>query len=227
MIRINLALLKRPSGAGASSSSGDGTTTALNAKLRQFGVSASALRWSAGGGEADIRAVGRSVLLTAVVWFALDYTLTTYRDEEVGKLDAELATVQADRDKLQAEVGKRALYEQEKVKLEAEEKLVQVKIDTLDRLSKGRGASAGILDTVSRQIPAEVWLSDLSVQAGGASFQGYSEVGERVTDFMSQLDRSPYFRNAVPKIEVQRDPATGTALTRFDLALERMTLDGE
>lgn len=224
MIRINLALLKRP--AGVAAASGGSEESQLLSRLRQFGISPSRILGAASAPAADQRAVLRSLAVVAVLWLVLDFTLTSYRDDELAKLEAELGEVQSQRQKLEGEVNQRASYEKERIRLEAEEKLIQAKVATLDRLSSGRDAPRQVLELVSSRMPAEVWLSEFEVQKEMAVFSGFSENAERVTDFMSELDRSAHFFEAVPRIENQLDTATGSSMTRFELRLQRRTGNG-
>ena len=77
--------------------------------------------------------------------------------------------------------------------LEADEFVIQTKIDTINKLIVGRRKTAEMLISLSKLIPNEVWLSAFRFQASKVTIDGRSKDFNFVSDFMKKLGESPYF----------------------------------
>jgi Tfp pilus assembly protein PilN len=223
MIRINLALRKGPAGAaaaGASAASGKGPFAGLEALLSGLS-SKSGGATTQGAGRELAREVLMRIVLVVGVYFAGNEMLTSWKAEELGKVQGEIASLTSEVSRLDAEIAKRAQVEQEKKRIEEFELILKSKLDTIDRLMAGRESASRILRDLAGMLPKEVWLSAFQVDSKGLDVKGTSIGIDPVSSFLSALNSSPYFRDGQPRITEKVNRESGQTLQDFDLKADR------
>src|SRR4051812_7145125 len=123
MIRINLAARKQGAVSGGSVREIKGPTL-LTSPMDALG----------GLRELPIK----KVVLLLLVIIVGNYVLGDYKDGEIKKLDAELATMRQEQTKLNADLAKTKGYEDIKKVLDADELTLRTKIETIQTLLNGR-----------------------------------------------------------------------------------------
>jgi hypothetical protein len=133
---------------------------------------------------------------------------------EVTTLDSKIAL-------LDSELSKTQGYEQSKKSLEADEKKIRTKIDTIQELIRDRAVPPKILMTLSDSIPKDVWLRDFAL--GGKSFKisGLSNGMDVVSDFIRNLSETIYFSDVQLKGSKSDVQKNGREITTFELEAQR------
>ena len=85
----------------------------------------------------------------------------------------------------------------EKVKevesFESDKKIFEAKIKIIQQLKLNQGGPVHLLDQVSRNLPARVWLIGLAQQGNAVTIEGKAMSNSELVDFIDNLKRSKYF----------------------------------
>ena len=202
MIRINLALLKQANYVAVKTGQ---YTTATN---------------KGGGGAINgqmaallplILRIMVPVALCAVAYFGYDF----YIDQKTKEMAQENEVLDKEKVKVQDELKRIKGFEVVKAELDRNERIVRTKIETIEKLLKGRDGTVKTLIAVSQSLPKGVWLTDLiSTEQGFQIKGGTTDIG-LISDVMTHLGKTIYFKNVTLK-NTQQDP-NGKQAT-FELA---------
>jgi len=77
--------------------------------------------------------------------------------------------------------------------IEKEQKEIEQKLDTLRKLEQGRTGPVRVMDELTSTLPENVWLKNLELMGGGATFQGAAKTHQDVAEFMKKLKASRHF----------------------------------
>jgi len=69
------------------------------------------------------------------------------------------------------------------------------KLDILADLKASRSGPVRVLDALATITPKRLWLTKIEEKAGGVTFAGAASTIEDVSDFMTSLKASPFFRD--------------------------------
>jgi Tfp pilus assembly protein PilN len=206
MIRINLIQKKQASyvsGGGGSKTSGAGMSA-----LKSLGAG------GADGILALVKSIGIPVVLCIVANFGYDYYIQQRTDEmtqEVGRLDQE-------KERITKELQKIKGFETVKVELERSQLVLRTKIDTIEKLIRGRDFTAKSLITLAQAMPRDIWMTSIKATEKDFEFQGATVDLGLVSDFMSRLGQSIYFKDVTLK-STASDPSGRQAV--FNLGARR------
>jgi Tfp pilus assembly protein PilN len=188
MIRINLIQKKQASyvsGAEGGKSSGGGGLSALQSL-------------SSGGAEGFItlfKSIGIPVILCIAANFGYDYYIQQKTDEmtqEVSKLDS-------DKERINKELSKIKGFESVKVELERDQLVLRTKIETIEKLIRGRDFTAKSLITLAQAMPRDIWMTEIKATETGFELKGGTVDLGLVSDFMSRLGQTIYFKDVTLK----------------------------
>ncbi len=99
-----------------------------------------------------------------------------------------LAQAQAERESLQ--------YVETKLReLEQQKELLQRKINLINRLRSKQGSAVLIMDHLSWNIPDWLWLTKATYSNFNLRLSGKALSNNLIADYISNLERSPYFAN--------------------------------
>ncbi|MCM2321643.1 MAG: PilN domain-containing protein [Oligoflexia bacterium] len=220
MIKINLAARKQAVGTTSGSK-----VTGLGSFHLDLGNLGGALERFK---DAELHKPLRKALLPVIVAVLASFTVDSFKASEVKKVDEQLATVNAKKPPLQAEIAKSSAYEELKKSLEADEFTIRTKIETIQKLVEGRGIGSKILISLAASMPDHVWLSDFRIKDSQAAILGYSLNMGEVSDFMKVLGESAYFTDLNLKSSQQVKGEQGSnatpgggEITSFELAAKR------
>jgi Tfp pilus assembly protein PilN len=220
MIKVNLYQRKAAVGVSTGDAPAGGAGD-IGATLRGL---VDKLRGGAGASEIDL-GDQKSALILAVVyavvlgggwWYADDQKLAM-----IAEVDAEAATLDSKINLLSSELGKTSGYELIKKSLEADEKTIRTKINTIQELIRERSVPPKILTTLSESIPKEVWLREFSLKDRHFKLAGGASSMDVVSDFMKGLEETIYFRGVVLKSSKQITEKGGRSSATFELEAER------
>lgn len=108
---------------------------------------------------------------------------------------------------------------EEKKKFEEDQDRLRKQIGAIDGLSKDRLKEVKILDTIQKDIPDKVWLSELSLREERITIIGNANADADLTAFMDILSRSIYIKevNLVRSSETQITPTSGIS-KKFEIS---------
>jgi type IV pilus assembly protein PilN len=104
----------------------------------------------------------------------------------IAQLEAEQAELRADLERLKAIVD-------EVTTLERREKLLNKRVETIQRLRSDQRGPVRVLDELSRNLPEQAWLETIDESAGVYKVAGYALTNFAVADLLRNLQRSKEF----------------------------------
>ena len=178
MIRINLANKKQASYvAGASASS--------PSPLKSFS--------SSGSASAMKEVLGRVVfplLFCVGAYFGYDYYIQTQEDQ----MKNEVAVINKEKTRIETELARIKGFEVVKTELEQNQEILRNKIDTIEKLIKGRDYAIKSLVAISLSLPKDVWLTELNETDTNFDFKGSTFDLGLISDVMTKLGQTVYFK---------------------------------
>jgi len=133
--------------------------------------------------------IGVFVLFIALavnwVWANMNQNALDRERQNVKRVKAEIAQL----DKIIGKV----------TELDERKKELVRKLEILDKLRKARTGPVKMMDALSRAMPKDVWLTRFEEKAGQITIVGGAIDNDDVGEFISMLQRSPYFKDILLK----------------------------
>jgi Tfp pilus assembly protein PilN len=209
VIKINLATRKQSASAATAGGALGGFQ--LPAGLSKMNINIS-----------DIRDLPiRRFVLPLVVAIVATYVADGLKEDELAKVQAELAGLNEQTTKLQAEAGKLRGYEELKKNMEADEQMMRTKLGVVQALIQDRANPPKVMRSLAAAMPKDVWLSEFRAGEKEVSFKGFSLDFNQVSDFMKNLSESAYFADVTIKNTQQAKDELGMDVASFDLSARR------
>jgi type IV pilus assembly protein PilN len=130
--------------------------------------------------------------------------LTMHLGRKISELNAKIEDAQGELKKLQA-TSKRV----NQIKAELEK--LKAKTDIIVKLEADRGGPVRIMDALSSLVVAEkMWLTSLTEKGKKMDFKGVAMDNKTIAEFMTRLEKSPYFKvvDLISSKQVKRKGAT-------------------
>ncbi len=182
MIRINLARQKK-----SSLSSGG------------------SVKISDGGGSGGLSVLLLRIVLPLGIGFASNFALETYFASQREGMEAEIASIEDEKLKATKKLAEVKGFETEKKKLEQTQQFIRTKIETIEKLVQNRDSTAQGLLSLSRAMPRDVWLTEISDSGDAFEIKGSTLDAGLVSDLMVKLQKSVFFQDVQLKNSVSRD----------------------
>ena len=176
---------------------------------------------SSGARQELAREVLTKVLLVASVYLGGDFLVSSVKETKLEQVRTESSALQAEVSKLDVEIAKRTQVEQEKKRIEDFEKILTAKLETIERLMQGRDDASKMLRELSGILPADVWLNSFDVKEQQVTMKGSALSIEPVTQFLSAVNSSPFYRDGQPRLSEQKNANTGQVIQDFELSAFR------
>lgn len=203
MIKINLALRKTGSQAAAMEDVG-------GPRLPSMGLSA------------DFSGFPVKQLLLSVMAVAVStYVVGGLKSELLAELGKQEQAAQAKRTQLQGSLTKLKQYEDIKKAIDADQKLVKTKLETILKLSADRGSDFKALKLISTSIPPEVWVSSVSFSPASVSISGGALDFNQIPDFIKKLSDSDFLADVQMEDTAESRDPSGTMVASFELKAKR------
>ncbi len=158
--------------------------------------------------------------LALIIYLGLGF-LTNYEEILLQEKDREVKKIIAESTKLSLQLEKTKGYDAIKKSLEEDEALIRSKIETVKKLIADRAASPKLLLAISKAIPEEVWLTDISIQETTVSLKGSAIDFNQISDFMKNLNESVYFKDLDLKNTQQAKIENNFDIAQFELSANR------
>jgi Tfp pilus assembly protein PilN len=213
MIRINLAQKKQASYVGGSKTGSFSSMGRSSDGL--FGSIKTAL---SGGAVTSMIPMMTKILLPVVLCIAAYFAVESYTQDKLAEMQQESDTISKEKTRIEVELRKIKGYEVVKVELERNELILRTKIQTIEKLIRGRDFTVKSLVVLSQSLPKEVWLTDLTATEAGYTMRGGTLDIGLVSDLMTKLGQTIYFKDVNLK-STAADPSQHQA--SFELSARR------
>lgn len=130
----------------------------------------------------QIATVGLVVAVAVLVLFAV-------HSVQAARTAATQHRVNQVREELQAIVGPYA----EVLKIQAQQKELQEKLDVITKLEARSGGPVRVLTDLASATPDKLWLTEFAEVGGNAKMSGFSVDEQTIADFLRRLGASTYF----------------------------------
>lgn len=128
----------------------------------------------------------------------------------------------AENDRIKQLKAQKAELQQIKAQVEEfdrQKKLLQVRVDTIEKLQRDRTGGQELLDMVANTVSRteNLWLTDLARKGNTLNIQGASASINSVANFITAMKRSGYFQKV--EIEESKQDEKGGAIQTFTFKL--------
>ena len=168
----------------------------------------------------------RRLLVNGIAAFAAYWLLGSYKEDELKKLDAQIAQVTAEQVKVEGEIRKFTNVDEKQKGLKSDEQLIKTKMEAVQALTQNRQVTPKVLMTLSAGIPNEIWLESIKLADSEFKVTGFSYASQgtgydQITDFMTLLSQSAYLSDVkLVSTEKQIDDK-GTEIATFELSAKK------
>lgn len=133
-------------------------------------------------------------------------------DRESARLTNEIAAAERETARLKTILTQVSQFETQKQQL-------QQRVTLIEELRKGQTGPVHLIDQLSRAMPEMLWLTSLSQDGGEITVDGRCTTLTALSDFVSNLERSGYFRRPVEILDSQVEQVSGSSaeLIKFQL----------
>ena len=120
------------------------------------------------------------------------------------QLDAEISAAQQETQRLHSVILQVQQFEQRKAQL-------QQRVVLIEQLRKGQTGPVHMLDQISRALPPMLWLTELKQTGDDVVIDGRTTVLTSLTDFVTNLEASGYFKKSIDIVNTTTEPGTANA----------------
>jgi Tfp pilus assembly protein PilN len=198
MIKINLAL-KKASGVSAA------------APATESGIDLSQIN------SGPIRVV----VLSVIAIMGTDWAVQREKDVLLQALKQDEQKLASKKQELQASLSKTKQYEEIKRALEADEKVISTKLDTILKLSQDRDGQVRLLQLLSQSIPEEAWVENIKYSPKEIVLKGGALDFNQVSDFTRKLSDSDVLSDVQQENANNGKDSKGQPVVLFELSARR------
>jgi len=145
-----------------------------------------------------------STVLGVGVWFWSLRTQSARLDEDIAQAETQTAQLRS----VLAQVQK---FETRKAQL-------QQRVTLIEKLRKGQQGPVHLIDEVSKSVPDRLWLITMAQQGDAFTIEGQTTSLTSLSDFVSNLEASTWFKRPVEILDSTVQPNTQSGdLVRFTI----------
>jgi type IV pilus assembly protein PilN len=126
------------------------------------------------------------------------------------KLDDDIAQADKEANQLRSVLSQVQKFETRKAQL-------QQRVNLIEQLRRGQTAPVHILDELSRAIPDRLWLISMLQRGQDFTIDGRTTTLTGLSDFVSNLETSPWFKKPVEIVDSSVDQGPNGDLVRFSV----------
>ena len=124
--------------------------------------------------------------------------------KESAKIDADITAAQQETARLRSIIQQVQQFEQRKAQL-------QQRVTLIEQLRKSQTGPVHMLDQVSRALPQMLWLTEMKETGNDVQIDGKCTSPTSVSEFVSNLEASGYFKRSIEILSTQVETAPATA----------------
>jgi len=144
-----------------------------------------------------------STLVTVGWWYWALHTRSLRLDEEIVAAETKAQQLRS----VLAQVQK----------FETRKAVLQQRVTLIEQLRKGQSGPVHILDEVSKALPDRLWLISMAQRDKDFTFDCRTTSMTGVSDFVANLEASPWFKKPVELLDSQVDQTPQGPLVRFTI----------
>jgi type IV pilus assembly protein PilN len=158
--------------------------------------------------------IGCTAILTLALAF-IGWRFWTLSKEST-MIDAEITAAQQETARLRSIIQQVQQFEQRKAQL-------QQRVTLIEQLRKSQTGPVHMLDQVSRALPQMLWLTGMKQTGNDVQIDGKCTTPIAVSEFVSNLEASGYFKRSIEILSTQLDvgpgstASAGTDLIKFSI----------
>jgi len=118
-------------------------------------------------------------------------------------LDVSIAAAQLETERLHSLILQVQQFEQRKAQL-------QQRVVLIEQLRSGQTGPVHMLDQISRALPPMLWLTELKQTGDDVVIDGRTTVLTSLTDFVTSLEASGYFKKSIDIVNTTTEAGTGS-----------------
>jgi type IV pilus assembly protein PilN len=126
------------------------------------------------------------------------------------RLDEDIARSEIEAQQLRSVLGQVQKFETRKATL-------QQRVTLIEQLRRGQTAPVHVLDEVSKALPERLWLVSMSQHIADFTIEGRTTSLTALSDFVANLEASPWFKRPVEIVDSQVDQTPAGDLVRFTI----------
>ena len=146
---------------------------------------------------------------------AIGYWFWSLRAEST-QLDQDIAAARQETARLATVLRQVERFESRKQQLEQ-------RVLLIEQLRKGQSGPVHLLDQISRSLPDRMWLTQLKQEGTALTIEGRASSLTALSDFVGNLEASPFFKRPVEIMDSQLDPQPQGELIKFVVKAEFAT----
>jgi type IV pilus assembly protein PilN len=151
---------------------------------------------------------GQKLTIACSTILVLAVAFVGWRYSSLGRqsaaLDAEISAAQQETQRLHSVILQVQQFEQRKAQL-------QQRVVLIEQLRKGQTGPVHMLDQVSRSLPPMLWLTELKQKDDDIVIDGRTTVLTSLTDFVTNLETSGYFKKSIDIVNTTTEAGQGNA----------------
>jgi len=152
--------------------------------------------------------IGAALILIATI-VAVGWWFWALRTRSA-KLDEDIAQAEKEANQLRSVLAQVQKFETRKAQL-------QQRVTLIEQLRRGQSAPVHLLDEVSRALPDRLWLITMLQRGNDFTIEGRTTTLTGLSDFVSNLEASPWFKKPVEIVDSAVDQGPNGDLVRFSV----------
>jgi type IV pilus assembly protein PilN len=152
--------------------------------------------------------IGAALILIATV-VAVGWWFWALRARSA-KLDDDIAQAEKEANQLRSVLAQVQKFETRKAQL-------QQRVTLIEQLRRGQSTPVHLLDEVSRALPDRLWLITMLQRGNDFTIEGRTTTLTGLSDFVSNLEASPWFKKPVEIVDSAVDQGPNGDLVRFSI----------
>lgn len=165
------------------------------------------------------------IVVSGVVALLPQPFVTQYIENEEQKHEARVAELKTQISSMDREIASLKPYQSELDSYTAQKKVVNDRLNTVQRLLNSRGTPVTVLDTLGQNLPSRAWIRKLDFSLTGEKkglvLSGLAYSNEEISDFMDALNESIYFSTVtLQDVTTVSVGASNIAVKKFDILAE-------
>lgn len=138
----------------------------------------------------------KAVILVIILIYVPDFFLIPMWEESFNTRQGELQALQTEANKLKRQVSKSAVYEKQIRELKAQEDNLTQKLTAVKEAISLKRNPASLLLYISKNMPAELWIKELTIQQTAMNIKGEALNYTSVGNFVNNLKSSVFIKDA-------------------------------
>jgi len=152
--------------------------------------------------------IGAALILIATI-VAVGWWFWALRARSA-KLDDDIAQAEKEANQLRSVLAQVQKFETRKAQL-------QQRVTLIEQLRRGQSTPVHLLDEVSRALPDRLWLITMLQRGNDFTIEGRTTTLTGLSDFVSNLEASPWFKKPVEIVDSAVDQGPNGDLVRFSI----------